>query len=103
MENYSRENKYLRAKERVEELKSFYNNLISYIFVCAGLAIINYFTYWGYKWFLWVIFGWGIGIFFHALSTFRLNPFLSKQWEQRKIKQYMEQDKEDYMSSKRWE
>ena len=31
--NYTKEQKYLRAKERVEKMKGFYANLISYCVV----------------------------------------------------------------------
>ena len=93
MENKNNENKYLRAKERVEELKKFYGHLTSYIIVMIGLGIINYWVNeWRYMWFLWAAFGWGIGILAHAIGTFNLNPFFGKDWEQRKIKEYMEKD-----------
>lgn len=87
--------KYLRAKERVEELKKFYGNLFSYIVVISVLALINYYTNgFSYMWFLWAAFGWGIGIIFHALGTFDLNPFFGKQWEKRKIEELMDQEEE---------
>lgn len=93
MENLDRQAKYTRAKERVEELKKFYGNLSSYILVISALAIINYYSNgFAYLWFLWAAFGWGIGIVFHALGTFDLNPFMGKQWEKRKIKEFMERD-----------
>ena len=99
MEN--QENKYLRAKERVDELKKFYGNLTSYIFVIGVLAIINYFTNeWRYMWFLWAAFGWGIGLVFHALRTFNLNPFFSKDWEERKIREFMDEEEK---GGARWE
>ncbi|WP_445382535.1 2TM domain-containing protein [Robiginitalea sp. IMCC43444] len=101
MEDFSKENKYLRAKERVEELKKFYGNLTSYIMVMILLAVINYLTNeWRYMWFLWAAFGWGIGLFFHALRTFNLNPFFGKDWEERKIKEFL---KEDDKPANRWE
>jgi len=88
------ESKYLRAKERVDELKKFYSNLTSYVVVITGLAILNYYTNeWRYMWFLWAAFGWGIGLTFHAIRTFNLNPFFGKDWEERKIKEYMDDDK----------
>lgn len=93
MDNFNKENKYIRAKERVDELKKFYANLGSYIVVISILALINYLTIgFGYMWFLWAAFGWGIGIFFHALKTFNLNPFFGRKWEERKIKQLMEEE-----------
>jgi len=87
------ESKYIRAKERVEELKKFYGNLTSYAIVITGLAILNYYIDgWRYMWFLWAAFGWGIGLFFHAINTFRWNPFFGKDWENRKIKELMSKD-----------
>jgi len=93
MENSKRDSKYLRAKERVEEIKKFYNSLISYILVIALLAGVNYYTNeWAYPWFLWAAFGWGIGLIFQATKTFGLNPFFGRDWEERKIKEYMRKD-----------
>jgi hypothetical protein len=37
--------------------------------------------------------GWGIGLLFHAMRVFNWFPFLNKEWEERKIKQFMEEDK----------
>lgn len=94
MEFDKNEIKYIKAKERVEELRKFYGNLTSYILVISALAAINYWTNeWRYMWFLWAAFGWGIGMFFHAMNTFRWNPFFGKDWEERKIKEIMEKEK----------
>lgn len=95
MEQNSKESKYIRAKERVDELKKFYKNLTSYVVVIAGLAALNYWVDgWRYMWFLWAAFGWGIGLFFHAINAFRINPFFGKDWEKRKIEELLEKDKE---------
>ena len=100
MKDHNKENRYFKAKERVEELKKFYGNLTSYILVISLLAGINYWTNeWRYMWFLWAAFGWGIGLFFHAINTFNLNPFFGRDWEQRKIREFMED--EDHKT--RWE
>lgn len=100
MEDFNKETKYLRAKERVENLKKFYGNLMSYIVVISFLAILNYWTdEWRYMWFLWVAFGWGIGLVFHAIRVFNLNPFFGKDWEERKIKEIMREDEHQ----NRWE
>lgn len=94
MDYNTKESKYIRAKERVEELKKFYGNLISYVIVIGGLAVLNYYIDgWRYMWFLWAALGWGIGLFFHALYTFNWNPFFGKDWEERKIKEFMDKDK----------
>jgi len=91
----AKENKYIRAKERVDELKKFYSHLTSYVLVITGLGALNYWVDgWRYMWFLWAAMGWGIGLFFHALNTFRWNPFFGKDWEKRKIKEYIEKQEE---------
>jgi hypothetical protein len=93
MEDQNRESKYLRAKDRVESLKKFYSNLTSYIIVISVLAGINYWSNeWRYMWFLWAAFGWGIGLFFHAFKVFGLSPFFGRNWEERKIQEFMEED-----------
>ena len=100
MEDLNKENKYIRARERVEALKKFYGNLTSYVLVISGLAALNYWVNgWSYMWFLWAAFGWGIGLAFQAVKTFNLNPFLGKDWEERKIKEFMKDDE----SPRRWE
>ncbi len=102
MESKDRQNRYLRAKERVEELKKFYNSLTSYIIVNTFLAILNYWIdEWNYPWFLWSVGPWGIGLLFHAAKVFGWNPTFSKDWEERKIKEYM--DKENDNQFTRWE
>lgn len=101
MQDFNKENKYFKAKERVEELKKFYGNLTSYVIIISLLAALNYWTNsWRYMWFLWAAFGWGIGLFFHALNTFNLNPFFGKDWERRKIKEFMDDADQE---KTRWE
>ncbi len=86
--------KYIRAKEKVAQMRKFYSGLTKYIFVIALLAGINYYqNEWSNAWFLWAAFGWGIGLVFHAVKVFGLNPFFGKNWEERKIKEYMDKDK----------
>ncbi|NER14134.1 histidine kinase [Leptobacterium flavescens] len=105
MEKFNKESKYIRAKERVEEIKKFYGNLTSYIIVITFLAILNYWTNeWDYMWFLWAAFGWGIGIVFHAAKAFQWNPMFNKDWEERKIREFMDKDQDDFKSNQqRWE
>ena len=105
MENLNTENKYMRAKKRVDELKKFYSNLTSYVVVITMLAIINYWTNeWRYAWFLWAAFGWGIGLAFHAAKAFQWNPVFNEGWEERKIKEFMEEEEKGTTeTNKRWE
>ncbi len=82
--------KYLRAKQRVDELKGFYGNLISYCVVIPFLVFINYKTYWGFQWFWFPMGGWGLGLIIHAFSIFGYGS----TWEERKIKELMDKDNE---------
>ena len=101
MEPLEKDNKYFKAKQRVAEIKKFYSSLMFYIIFIAMLAGLNYYTNgWSYPWFLWAAFGWGIGIFFKALKVFNCNPFLGKDWEERKLKQFMEE--EDSSNKNQW-
>lgn len=85
------ETRYTRAKEKVEAIKSFYGNLLAYLIVIPALFWLNYKT----TSFVWAIFpaiGWGIGLIINGWSVFGRNPFLGKDWEQRKIEELMQSD-----------
>lgn len=91
------EDKYLKAKKRVEDLKGFYSNLISYCLVIPFLIFINYKTSWDFHWFWFPLFGWGIGLGFHAYQVFVNDGFLGRKWEERKIQELIEKEE-----NKRW-
>jgi uncharacterized membrane-anchored protein YhcB (DUF1043 family) len=83
--------RYQKAKERVEAIKAFYGNLLSYLIVIPFLWWLNTRT----TDFIWAIFptlGWGLGLTFHALEAFDANPFLGRKWEERKIQELMDKD-----------
>ncbi|SHI63111.1 Sensor histidine kinase, LytS/YehU family [Aquimarina spongiae] len=89
-----KELKYNRAKERVQKIKEFYGNFISYIIVIPFLAFINYSTTgFGIPWVIFPIVGWGIGVIFHYAEAYDRHPIFGKDWEKRKIKKYMEESK----------
>ncbi len=84
--------RYYYAKQQVEKIKGFYIHLAIYcifVFVFIGLNIWTT----SFPWAIFPIVGWGLGVLGHAMETFGINPFLGKDWEQRKIKELM--DKED--------
>lgn len=99
MEYSDKEKKYFKAKERTECIKKFYTSLLGYVFVISLLATVNYYTdQWRYPWFLWAAFGWGIGLVFQGVKAFSFNPFFGKGWEERKIKEFMNEDN----NTERW-
>ena len=85
--------RYEKAKKRVEELKRFYGNLVTYAVINVILIIINLVTSPGSLWFYWVTIFWGIAILLHASKVFILKgKFLGEEWEEKKIKEIMEKE-----------
>lgn len=85
---------YLRAQRKVKKLKGFYGSLIAYLVVNTGLAAINLLTSPQYLWFVWPLLGWGIGLTFQALATFEPFTLFSREWEEKKIQEYMYKDQQ---------
>ena len=104
--NYNEEKRYLRAKKRVKEIQGFYWHLFWYlavnIFLTFGGIIskmfngepivldqfhIGVFSIW---------FFWGIGLAAHWIRVFGKNIIFSKDWEERKIKEIMDKDKNEF-------
>jgi pheromone shutdown protein TraB len=92
---------YEMAKKRVEKIKSFYTHLLVYVIVNAFIIIsmVNRSSV-GFKMFFnWETFStaffWGIGVVAHAFSVFVPNFILGGQWEEKKIKEYMEKEKNE--------
>ena len=96
---FEEEERYLRAQKRVKEEKGFYNHLFWYVVVNIFiiLSIVA-----GYGWDFNQIFTfnaystavfWGIGLLFHAIGVFGKGIVFSKNWEERKIKEYMDKHK----------
>jgi len=93
MENISKEDRYIRAKDRVTQIKKFYVKVFKYT------VFILFFSMWSYwnnnevsNWILWVAFFWGIGLVFIAIKTFYFNSFFGDEWEERKIKEILNKD-----------
>ncbi len=91
---YTEEERYFKAKKRVQEIKGFYGNLVSFMVVNCVLIVINIVTSPQYLWFFWPLSWWGIGVLFHGLKVFNYVPMFTKDWEQRKIKEYMDREQE---------
>lgn len=98
--NYYEKERYERAKKRVKQITGFYSHLLVYVVINLIVVVINiqqlkegesYFQ-WGN--FFTLIF-WGIGLFAHGLSVFMPTMVLGKNWEERKIKEFMEKERKD--------
>ncbi len=88
--------KYLKAVEQVEEIKGFYSSLLAYCIVIPMLIYINLTYIPQFHWFWFPMLGWGIGMTVQGFKAFGPNKLLGKNWEERKIKEFMENDKKQY-------
>ena len=84
--NFNENSAYYRAKKRVEELKGFYGNLISYCCIIPILILINFRYSPQFQWFWFSAAGWGFGVIMHAFKVFGY----SSNWEERKIKEILD-------------
>jgi two-component system, LytTR family, sensor kinase len=94
---YNEVDAYLKAKKQVKDIKDFYGNLVSYCVVIPLLAFINYQTSWQFKWFVFPMIGWGLGVALQAFSVFGYG----RSWEERKIHELME--KQQYNNQQKWQ
>jgi hypothetical protein len=97
------EDKYAAAERKVKRLKGFYTHLIVYLCVNVFIVFVNindlnpdesYFK----KENFFTAFFWGIGLVAHGLSVFGRDLFFGSDWEERKIQEFMDKDK-----NKKWE
>lgn len=110
-EDYDR---YQRALKKVEAIKGFYGHLQAYLIVngifilgrLLGPFVISIPELGPDAW-RWIdinIFGmpvvWGIGLAIHGLVVFRYKIPVLKDWEERKIRQIMEDENSN--SDQRW-
>ncbi len=101
----NKRDKRIRAKNRVDQLKGFYIHLTVYMLVNLFIIAVSLTArmnngegfaeaFFNFGTFATPIF-WGIGLAFHAAKVLAYNPFFSKEWEERQIQKYMEQDRRE--------
>ncbi len=97
MENQiQKDERYFAAQKRVKSIKGFYMHLLVYILVNIFLIIQIYLEnkndFWRWESFSVVLF-WGIGIISHGTGVFGSYLLFGKNWEDKKIKEFMEKDR----------
>jgi hypothetical protein len=96
--NTQDEIKYQEALKRVKKIKGFYTHAIVYVLVNIMIVFLNVKnldpgeTYFQFKNFMTAFF-WGIGLVAHGFSVFVPNWIMGQNWEERKIKEFMEKEK----------
>lgn len=109
MKHHNQSDAYSRAKYKVERIKKFYKHLAAYIIVNSlilGIKIVKNFNFGDSFSDLWIdinFYGvwlfWGIGLAFHAFAVFGADHLFGKNWEENKIKQFMEEDERNVNSN----
>ena len=84
--------RYARAKQRVELLRGFYGHALVFVLVNLGLAAYNVALDPDRLWFVFTLAGWGIGLIAHGAYVMGSGRFLGPAWEERKIREVMLRD-----------
>ena len=104
--NDTQERKYLRAKRRIDKLRGFYGHLAAYLIVNICLTIVKvsrnlnngesfdqaFFEFSTFA--LWIF--WGLGLLVHGFATFGIEHILGKDWEEDHIKEYMQEEEDNF-------
>ena len=97
---YQDEIKYQEALKRVKKIRGFYTHLAVYVVINIMIFIVNiqnldagesYFKLENFS----TAFFWGIGLLSHGLSVYIPGIIMGKDWEEKKIKELMEKDKNE--------
>ncbi|WP_272148981.1 2TM domain-containing protein [Tenacibaculum aiptasiae] len=102
MDSKQQSDKYIKARKRVENIKKFYKHLTFYILINLvfigyrifkdidyGSTFVEAFTdISNYKIFFW----WGVILILHGVSVFGKDLLFNKEWEERKVKEYMDKN-----------
>lgn len=83
------------ARRHVERLRGFYQQLTSYVVINILLIIVNFISNPHHLWFYWITLFWGVALGLQALRIFGPGGRYNQQWEEKKIKEYMDSQKDD--------
>lgn len=103
-ENGNSDERYNLAYKRVKKIKGFYVHALVYVLVNLFIILTrnNYNVFKSDEFWNWDVFStaiyWGIGLGFHGFSVFGKNIFFGKDWEERKIQEFMDKEK-----NQKWE
>lgn len=95
--DFRNEEAYLRAKKKVDAIVGFYWHLAVYLVVNTFLIILIGVNagFSGFGPYATAVF-WGIGLVFHFLGVFGPNFLFNKNWEKKKIQEFMKKDNEHW-------
>ncbi len=91
--NATDQDRYARAKQRVDLVRGFYGHAFVFVIVNLGLAAYNVATTPDRLWFVLTVAGWGIGLIAHGAYVMGSDRFFGPGWEERKIREEMSRDR----------
>lgn len=91
-QDYKEAERYYQAQKKVKEIRKFYEHLTVFVLVNPIVMVVNLITSPGHLWFLYCLFGWGIAVVLDGLKAFNYAPFFNKEWEEKKIKEILEEE-----------
>ncbi|PHS08121.1 MAG: histidine kinase [Kordia sp.] len=106
MKKYSEEDRYNRAKKKVDKIKGFYTHAVVYVVVNIILLLMIYSgcdndaEFWNFGSFFTAI-GWGIGLLVHGVSVFGKDMLFGANWEEQKMQQFLKEEEEG--NNNKWE
>lgn len=100
-EHHKPDERYSLAYKKVQRIKGFYVHVLVYLLVNIFVICGNYYgnTENNQNFWSWVnfnaVFVWGIGLLAHGFLVFGKNMFFGQNWEERKIQEFMDNDKRE--------
>lgn len=103
MEDINQKIRYEQAKKEVEKIKGFYIHALVFVLINGFLLFnkydklpveVSFLELKNFK----LVFFWGIGLAAHGISVFGPSLMFGKNWEERKIRELMNRDK-----NQKWE
>ncbi|TYB77128.1 2TM domain-containing protein [Bizionia myxarmorum] len=92
--NFEQRSRMDRAKGEVKKIKAFYSHVLVFVVINLMIVVLNIQalepgeSYFHFENFFTLTF-WGFGLLVHGLSVYLPNWVLGKNWEERKISEYM--------------
>jgi hypothetical protein len=78
------------ARRRVRRLRRFYRNLSLFAAIALGLGLLNALASPGRWWFQWPALGLALAAAFQGASLFVFGSWLGADWEERKVRELLE-------------
>ncbi len=78
------------AWRRVRTFRAFYTHLTIYSIVSFALLVVDL-SVPGEPWFFYPFLGWGLAVGMHALQTYERLPWFTRDWEQGKVQELIDE------------